>query len=293
VQALRIAVGDELRDRWAGWLAPVVQPFFVESVRPWPKTVPAGELTDELRHTYRVWRLDRRLRTVWLDEATFHGLDRPRRAALVREQVAHGRGAVPTVRRWAALVDRRAVVQQGDGHRFVWWPSLVATDPAAILGRVIDACPDGSAPEGTPSRHREVAASTWRRCAAVLPLAGELAGSFPTSSRPNCFSTVLAAAGLAGPDDFVVEAPFLAWLDGSCRPGGDDEAAGTVLVWREGGRAGRPVHAAVTIGEGWVLEKASGEWWTPRAVRTVADVVRSTRSTGLRLERHHLVRTPA
>jgi hypothetical protein len=127
----------------------------------------------------------------------------------------------------------------------------------------------------------------------VLPLARSLAGTFATSSRPNCFSTVLAAAGLAGPDEFVVEAPFLAWLDGACRRGGDDEVAGTVLVWREGGRDGRPVHAAVTIGDGWVLEKASGEWWTPRAVRSVADVIRSTRSQGLRLERHHVVRSLA
>jgi hypothetical protein len=56
-----------------------------------------------------------------------------------------------------------------------------------------------------------------------------------------------------------------------------------VLVWR---RDGAPFHAAVSIGDGWVLEKPSQDWHSPRAVATVADVVRTARAAGQRLERH-------
>lgn len=85
----------------------------------------------------------------------------------------------------------------------------------------------------------------------------------------------------------MLQAPFLEWLAGACRrSGGGDDEPGTVLVWRDGNNL--PVHAAVTIGDGWALEKASGEWWTPRAVRSTKDVIRAARAAGQRLERHRI-----
>lgn len=84
----------------------------------------------------------------------------------------------------------------------------------------------------------------------------------------------------------MLREPFLAWLDTTCRLGGRDEEPGTVLLWRDSD--GEPFHAAVTIGDGWALEKASGEWWTPRAVRAVRDVIRASRAPGQHLERHHI-----
>jgi hypothetical protein len=235
---------------------------------------------------------------LWVVEATFMDLPRGRRADLVRFQAACGRGAVPSVRRWSDVVDDSSVLRaQADGHRFVWWPSLLASSSdrvaAAVLSRVVRSSPDGAAPAASPSRHREVPRSTWAACAAAdLPAARELAGSFPLSSGPNCFGTVLAAAGVPGAaTSCVVEDTFLGWLASRCRPSppgrGADDTPGTVFVWRDARSV--PVHAAVTIGDGWVLEKASGEWWTPRAVRPVAEVVRATRLPGQHLERHRLV----
>jgi hypothetical protein len=281
---LGIDVSADVLTRWAEWLAPAVQPFFVESRRGWPKSA-AGALSPELGDTYRTWRVDTSLERVWLDEETFSALSRSQRSSLVRAQVEHGRGAVPSVRRWSDVVVPAVLRAQADGHRFVWWLSIVARNPLGVLSRVIDAAPDGGAPVGFPSRHREVSDATWRRCASVLPGARRIAGSFPPSSGPNCFTTVLSGAGVPGIEhEGVLQAPFLAWLDAACRPGGRDDDPGTVLVWRD--RDGAPVHGAVTIGNGWALEKASREWWTPRAIRHVSDVVRSARARGQRLERH-------
>ena len=289
---LGVTVSADLYNGWRRWLAPDAQPFFVDSIRHWPKsTVGPSSLSAELRDTYRAWRVDRSLKTMWLDEATFLDMSRSQRATLVRAQVDHGRGAVPSVRRWSDVVDPATLRAQADGRRFVWWPSLVASNPQAILSRVVLASPDGGAVDALPSRHRDVARATWDRCAAALPEAKRVAGSFPPASGPNCFGTVMAAAGVVGAgSDKMLQAPFLAWLDASCRPGGRDDDPGTVLVWRDRNRA--PVHAAVTIGDGWALEKASGEWWTPRAVRNVADVIRASRARGQRLERHRLCPLP-
>lgn len=123
---------------------------------------------------------------LWLDEVTYMDLPRARRVALVRAQIAHRRGAVPSVRRWSGLLDKVVLRAQADGHR-VWWPSLVATN-ADVLSRVVSPVPTGAAPGSLPSRHTEVPGSTWERCAAVLPDARTLAESFPGWGGPNCFS---------------------------------------------------------------------------------------------------------
>jgi hypothetical protein len=288
MNVLGVPVSADLYERWAGWLAPEMQPFFVESLRDWPSGArPGGTLSAELGHTYRTWRIDRSLETLWLDEATFSDMPRARRAALVRAQVGHGRGAVPSVRRWSDVLDQRTVRVQADGHRFLWWPSLVASNPHAVLPRVIDGSPDGASGRTHSSVHDTVPEETWTRCSLVLPDARRVAGSFPTSSGPNCFGTVMGAAGVAGAaHERVLQARFDEWLLTTCRPGGRDGDPGTVLVWRDG--SGDPVHAAVTIGGGWVLEKASEEWWTPRAIRSAAAVIKAARAPSQRLERHRI-----
>ena len=261
---LGIEVDDALRRRWVDWLAPPVQPFFVASTREWP-SLSAGQLCAEQRDTLAMWRVDPSLDVVWLDEQTFLSMSRRDRTRLLRLQVAQGRGGVPTVRRWADLVH----VQ---GQRFVWWPSLLRDNGDAVLERVCARSPSGAAPAFPPSRHAEV--RTWD----PLPHAQAVAGSFAPGSGPNCFTTVLAAVG--------VDAEFDEWLGEACAPGGEDDASGTVLVWRT--KAGDAFHAAITIGDGWVLEKPSREWWTPRAVHAIKDVIRANRTAGLRLERHHI-----
>jgi hypothetical protein len=288
VLVLGVEVSADLQATWREWLAPEVQPFFVDSLRPWPRSTPGpGALPREVSDTFAAWRVDRSLETLWLDEASFLAMSRPERGALVKAQIQHRRGAVASVRRWSDVLDPATLRSQGDGWRFVWWPSLVARNPRDVLTRVVSRGPSGTEPDGLTSQHREVAGATWNRCADALPKARRVAGSFPTSSGPNCFSTVMSAAGVEDvAETFTSLGPFLAWLESACTKGGRDDAIGTVLVWRNSD--GLPVHAAVTIGDGWILEKASGEWWTPIAVRPVADVIRANRQRGQRLERHHI-----
>lgn len=289
MEVLGIEVPEERRRRWIEWLAPDPQPFFVESRRDWPASTDSSLLTPEVGDTCRSWRLRRDLDVIWLGEATFLELSRPERRRLVREQVRHGRGAVPSVRRWSDLLDSALLRSHADGHRFVWWPSLLARGSGAVLARVIASSPDGAQPAAAASRHREVAGESWAACAGVVPGARTLAGTFASSSGPNCFGTVMAAAGVEGMEDAGVGVePFECWLAeaGQPSPRGGGIDPGTVLVWRDADA--QPVHAAVTIGDGWALEKGSSEWWTPRAIRRIDEVVRAARAPGQRLERHRL-----
>ena len=265
MRVLGIDVPRSLVDVWRDWLAPPVQPFFVDSLCGWPQSV-GGELTPELRDTYKTWRVDRALKVLWLDEETFASMPRAKRGELVRAQVSHRRGAVPTVRGWSDLVDATVTRAQADRHRFVWWPSLVDD---RVLHRFVSAL-------GLSSRHHEA------------PSPPALAGTFPApGSRGNCFGTVMAAAGVDDvADEWMLREPFEEWLAKKCRRGGNNRDAGTVLVWRE--RSGLPFHAALTIGNGYVYEKPSQEWFTPRWVLTVEELIRYTRARGLRLERHRV-----
>jgi hypothetical protein len=111
-----------------------------------------------------------------------------------------------------------------------------------------------------------------------------LAGTFPDGSGPNCFGTVMAACGVDGADGvWMQREPFEQWLAEHTTTGGRDDAPGTVFVWRDAGQAVQ--HAAITLGDGWMLHKPSQSWMSPRKVRTVGEVKRSTRTAGWRLQR--------
>ncbi|HUQ38519.1 MAG TPA: hypothetical protein VM030_00050 [Acidimicrobiales bacterium] len=276
-RVLGIDVGPELLRSWVRWLAPDPQPFFVTDPEEWGIEGSTGTITPELRDTYCLWRVGRSTPILWLSEERFSGLPRSKRAALVREQAQRTRGAVPTVRAWQDLLDPTVLRAQADGHRFVWWPSLLTGDAAAVLTRQVSE-------RRLPSRHEEVPETVWRACADALPAARSLAGTFPAGSKGCCFSTVLEAVGADSTGACDSTEPFAKWLDDACRPGGDDHRPGTVLAWRA--KDGAPVHAAVSIGDGWALEKPSQDWHSPRAVVTVTDVVRTSRMAGQRLERH-------
>ncbi|GAA1565584.1 hypothetical protein GCM10009804_22850 [Kribbella hippodromi] len=274
---LGIDVSPELLERWVDWLAPDEQPFFVtrKQATQWKLAVDDREPDRQNRDTFRFYAIDpRAARTVWLSESAYGQLPAATRAALVRAQVNYGRGAVPTVRRWAGVVgpDVRA---QADGHRFVWWKSLLR-EPERVLPAIVSE-------DLGPSRHAEV-----RRWPAAFPRVRELAGTFPHGSGPNCFGTVMAASGVEGADTvWMVREPFEEWLANHTERGGRDDVPGTVFVWRDLG--GLVQHAALTIGDGWMLHKPSQSWMTPRKVRTVAEVKRATRTAGWRLERHRVL----
>jgi hypothetical protein len=57
-----------------------------------------------------------------------------------------------------------------------------------------------------------VAEATWDALAGVLPTARELAGAFPPRSGPNCFGTVMGAAGVTGAAaTWMQREPFEQW----------------------------------------------------------------------------------
>lgn len=279
---LGIEVEQTLMESWARWLAPDPQPFLVDPRAPWSECDDeGGTMTRELQDTYRLWwGVEKGSGVIWISEEQFSGLPRVTRAALVREQAIRRRGAVPTVRAWRDLLDPARLRAQADGHRFVWWPSLLADEPEQILSRVVSR-------GRLPSRHAEVGGEIWRACEAALPEAACLAGTFPTGSNMNCFGAVMAATGADHRDVFDDVDPFAAWLASACKPGGDTRRPGVVLVWRN--RDGAPVHAAVSIGGGWGLEKPSADWHSPRGVVTVDDIMRMSRHPGERVERHAIV----
>lgn len=132
---------------------------------------------------------------------------------------------MPSVRAWADVVGDEAR-EQADGHRFVWWRSLLGGREEQVLQDYIE---DGR----LPSRHDQVPEDVWDAAARRLPGARRHAGTFPPGSGPNCFGTVMAAAGIVGADAvWMLREPFERWLAEKTRPGGDDDEPGTVLVWR-------------------------------------------------------------
>ena len=65
---LGIDVDDALFARWKAWLAPAVQPFFVESTRGLPKSL-GGSFTKEDQDTFRIYSPKLRgKKVIWLDE---------------------------------------------------------------------------------------------------------------------------------------------------------------------------------------------------------------------------------
>lgn len=167
------------------------------------------------------------------------------------------------------------------------WPS----DPllCASLVRWVEA--------GTrPSLHALARSEPEQVRAGPLPRAAQLAGTFPPGSGPNCFGTVMAAAGEPVEHEWVQQDQFQAWLDSSIRPsreGVTQSGAGTrggvgdvqVLVWHEHGQL---AHAALALPGGWVLQKPSPAWSSPVGVWTATEVIGSWRLPGVRLSRHRL-----
>ena len=264
-------------ERWRSWFAPEVQPFHVDvDLR---RAVGAGvpwHLSLELQDSFLLYGDEIQEWVVGLDRPTFDALPPDMRAGLVRHQVASGRRLVPSLRSVPSAW-RPALRQTGDGHRFVWWPDALREYGDVPLLRFV-------ADDLLASRHTQVSPTTWERATAMLPKAQELAGTFADGSGPNCFGTVMGAAGVDdAAETWMLREPFEAWLRDATRPGGDDARPGTVLVWRD--RDGLALHAAVTLGDGWALHKPSQGWMTPRKVLSVRDVKRRARQTGARLSR--------
>jgi len=284
VDVLGVAVTEELLGRWATWFAPDPQPFLVAAdslvARAGRPFEPNAE--PELRDTFELYGapVDGAYRSLSSEE--FLALPPSERVRLVRARARRARGLAPAVRAWPSL-RAAGIVGQADGHRFVWWPELVSGREREVLVPFVE---DGR----RASQHREVPSSVWSSLSTLLPAARQLAGTFPEGSGPNCFATVMGAAGVEGAaTTWMLREPFEEWLADATRPGGRDDEPGTVLVWRS--TSGDVQHAAVTLGGGWAMHKPSQGWMSPVKVLTVRDVIVSARAADRRISRRSLAST--
>lgn len=245
-------------ERWLGFYAPARQPFRTRDlsarvVGSLPDSSPES-LTDELRDTFFMYGggpWD------WLSEDDFADLRTDARAALASE--------------------RRQRVRPKPAPA---WPS----DPM-ILSKLLRWVEAGT----RPSLHEFAREQLRRASEGPLPRAAELAGSFPARSGPNCFGAVMAATGEPVEHDWVQLDQFQAWLDSHTTPRASrDQEAGQVLVWHHDGEL---AHAAVTIANGWVLQKPSQSWSSPVGVWPTEEVINYWRTPGVRLSRHTLLWT--
>ena len=247
---LGIDVDEALVRRWVAWLMPIEQPFWV----PLPLAIAEGWIDDRQRLSFEL-------------RDAFELYDQPDGMALVwltRQQAAQLPGEV-----------RRL---QPAAHR---WPSKNVDTEVLRAVRYVEA-------GRRQSRHREVDASHWRQIAGVVPGARQLAGTFASRSGPNCFATVMAAAGVSGAaQQWIQIDAFERWLAQSTREGGNDDRPGTVLLWRD--PQGQAAHAAISLGAGLLLHKPSQGWMSPIKVLSVAEGKFSARTPGRHLTRHHLI----
>lgn len=264
-EVLGIGIDDHLLALWRSWYSPARQPFPVDGLAPGVSAhVPVhdGRTTAEWRDTFFLYHGT----WTWLSEEEFAALPPAARRALLSRRRARMRPKPQPV--WPSAMSR-----QGDAPLLAWIESGVR-----------------------PSAHARVSGRVWERARHVLPGAESLAGTFPDSgSGPNCFATVVAAAngllshdGASTADEWMQTEDFAKWLSHRTSPwtGTDRDAApGTVLTWTERGQL---AHAAVTIGDGWVLNKPSQSWSSPRLVWSTRDLVQSWRLPGTKLSRHVL-----
>lgn len=260
VEVLGIDVAEDLLDQWRGWFAPVEQPFRIGSLPPELRAdlsefPDATVISAEVRDTFFVYSPGWKL----LAREQFHQLP-----SQVRRALAAGRP-----RKLGRVLWAEDLLRLGDG------PVLRYVETGAAA-----------------SRHREVPLATWSAAERVVPQVQSLAGTFPDGSGPNCFGTVMAAAGVSdAAQEWIFQEPFEEWLAAETVPvvgRGHDQEPGTVLVWRDA--AGLAQHAAVTVGDGWAFSKPSQTWCSPRLVWDVRTTVLRGRAPGVRLYRYRLHR---
>lgn len=101
---------------------------------------------------------------------------------------------------------------------------------------------------------------------------------------------MLAAAGAGSASDWTQREPFEEWLAARTRPVHGtqrDHLPGVVLVWRN--HDGLAEHAAVTIGDGYTLNKPSQGWFSPHLVWTAQETIAASRYKGAVLSRHLII----
>jgi len=288
MRVLGCAVSDALWAHWLQLFAPPVQPFFVSDALalqvPLLPRWTRWEFRDlrlplTFSDTFRSYAVsDEAVWVLLLDEATFAALPRELQARLLQEQLDFGRSQVASCDVWKlSLPQATAAFKQASMDRlFVWWPSLWASLVPDVQERVLL---HTLLEDRLPDRSREVSAATWEKIRGVLPGAERLSGTFAWESGANCFSTVLGAFGVpVAADLWLHPGPFERWLTQIALPVEDLDVLGTVMVWRD--EAGAIKHAAVSLGDGWALQKDAQNWLAPRQVLALKDLLARWQTPG-------------
>lgn len=290
---LGIRVTDAQLARWRGWVMPPVQPFLLtgEEARSVRRVARSRRLTPELSDTFQLYAVPGT--DVYAAEpsevessgvAVAHHVapranENSRIGAPGMDDEPQGTSLIWLDRRGARLLSPQTLAAQPTKHR---WPGKhPERSRERDIMRTIRWIEDGL----PASQHGEVSEATWRRARAILPEARRIAGRFPARSGPNCFGTVMGAAGVEGAANTRMQREsFERWLHDATITGGNDDNPGTVFVWR--GADGAVEHAAITLGDGWLLNKPAQTWSTPAMVLPVRDGINASRAPGRRLERH-------
>lgn len=239
MRILNIDVPDDLLAKWRQWYAPGCQVFRSHQLSDAAKaaltSVAPQSLPLEIRDTFGAY--------------------------------GDGWGRIDEVDFWALSQDVRAellATHEVDEVGLFRWPSELAREgDAPLIAYVADTA---------PSRHEDVPEQVWEAASALLPDARRLSGTFAETSGPNCFGTVMTAAGEDVERDWVKQPQFEEFLARCTQPADmpNVDRPGVVWVWRNAD--GLAVHACVTVGGGFALNKPAQAWWAPRYIWTTDEV---------------------
>ena len=294
MRVLGCTVPQHFQESWEGHLTPPEQPFFVsqalaEELGVWPRWTrlefSALGLPLTLTDTFACYAVPAQVPwALLLDESGFNALPERHRAALLREQLAHGRGRVEQLDEWTRLLPTEAgrLRAASTAGLFLWWPPLWQTLSAASRrGVLLHLLTE----DRLPHRGAEVNPEQWKRIDALLPDVRRLAGTFARASGPNCLGTVMAACGIPLAEVlWMHQGPFMRWLDAFTRPSEAHDRLGTVLVWRDVHLL--PQHAALSLGGGWVFQKDAQSWLAPRQIVTLPEVLGRWNEPGWTVSAH-------
>lgn len=267
---------------WKQHWAPPAQPFFVsdalvQRLPSWPRftreefrrsCVPLS-----LHDTFTTYNVAETPWVIWLTYEAFCKLGHGERLELLTEQRGFGRAGVVHLDGVADQIDIARLTSLTTDSLFVWWPRLWNLLHASEQSRVLRTFVET---DRLFCRRGEISSEHWQCIANGLPGARELAGSFLPESGGNCLATVMAAFGApAIAECWVHPEPFERWLKQFSLSDSahilESPALGQILVWRDDNA--RVQHAAVSLGESFVLHKEAQGWYAPRQVSRLAETL--------------------
>ncbi len=282
---LGCTISEKLLAQWSQLMVCEPAPFFIpnEIVLPDETLVLSHKAFSEagfdasFRDSYATYRINRNAtRVAMLSSAEFDALPPETQHALLTAQRDMNRRQVYLWKEAASFLagcieqaETRSVSVGGEKYLVldskIWWllPEAIQREWLIYFA---------SSENASTCLSATLSESDW----AGIPYSSirTLAGTFPTRSGANCFSTTLAAitqhldTALTIADFWLHQEPFLAGLErrgyhlltNTLQPNARD----MVLVWKD--EQGKAQHACYLIGNGLVINKNSQAWFTPRQI---------------------------